>query len=295
MTPLSPGFVRVTLSSPELEHFTDVGLDQRVKLVLPLADSGLAHFPIDGDDDDWSWWQAWRELPAERQNPIRTYTARSIRPLDGEIDIDFVCHGDTGPASAWARRAGVGDEVVVVGPDARSSVAPMGIEWNPGHATTLLLVGDETAVPAISAICQSLDQDARGRVILEVPSPSDILPIAAPSGVDVTWLPRATPAADCLRPGDALVPAVRDWTSRYLTARHHGRPADAETLRDIDVDHEILWEVPGSAATSGDLYAFLAGEAGAITTLRRFLVSEMGIDRRHVAFMGYWRAGRAEN
>ncbi len=171
----------------------------------------------------------------------------------------------------------------------------MGIEWNPGRATTLLLVGDETAVPAISAICQSLDQDARGRVILEVPSPSDVLPIAAPSGVDVTWLPRATPVADSLRPGDALVPAVRDWTSRYLTARHHGRPADAETLRDIDVDHEILWEVPGSPASSGDLYAFLAGEAGAITTLRRFLVSEMGIDRRQVAFMGYWRAGRAEN
>ncbi|WP_245981406.1 siderophore-interacting protein [Frondihabitans australicus] len=293
---LSPNFVRVTLAAPELEHFSDRGLDQRIKVVLPLADSGFDTFPTNDDEsDDWGWWQAWRELPAERQNPIRTYTARSIRRHEGEIDVDFVTHGDGGPASAWVGRARVGDELVVVGPDARSGQPPMGIEWNPGDAATVLLAGDETAVPAIAAILETLAQDARGCVFLEVPTRADILPLIVPDAVDVHWLPRDAPSAGPLPYGDALVAAVRDWTGRYVTAQHHGHPVDASTLADIDVDHEILWEVPDGSAAGADLYAFFAGEASAIKTLRRFLVSEVGLDRQQVAFMGYWRQGKAEN
>lgn len=292
---LSPSFVRVTFHSPELVHFSDRGLDQRVKLVLPLADSGFEHFPQ--GTDDWSWWQAWRELPHERQNPIRTYTARQIRRHSGEVDVDFVSHGDAGPASAWVESSSLGDEVVMVGPDARSGQQPMGIEWNPRDARTLLLAGDETAVPAIAAILTQLPQDARGCVFLEVPSRADILPLAAPDGVDLHWLPRvADPVTDSSAAyGDPLIEAVRDWTSRYVTAQHHGMPVDGRTLKDVDVDHDILWEVPTDSEAGADLYAFLAGEAGAIKTLRRFLVSEVGIDRSQVAFMGYWRLGRAEN
>jgi NADPH-dependent ferric siderophore reductase len=70
-------------------------------------------------------------------------------------------------------------------------------------------------------------------------------------------------------------------------------------LSDVDVDSEILWEVPVDAAghplvQDTVLYAWLAGEAGVIKTLRRYLVSEKGVDRTSVAFMGYWRHGRAE-
>ncbi|HYI33451.1 MAG TPA: SIP domain-containing protein, partial [Glaciibacter sp.] len=68
-----------------------------------------------------------------------------------------------------------------------------------------------------------------------------------------------------------------------------------DDLPDVDIDHGILWDVPQAPTTpSSDLYAWLAGEASVIKTLRRFLVSETGIDRRQVAFMGYWRDGRAE-
>ena len=52
--------------------------------------------------------------------------------------------------------------------------------------------------------------------------------------------------------------------------------------------------MPEGQSLDGDCYAWLAGEASAITTLRRFLVREAGLDRRQVAFMGYWRMGRAE-
>ena len=61
----------------------------------------------------------------------------------------------------------------------------------------------------------------------------------------------------------------------------------------MDVDEDILWEVPTPAAPV-PLYAWLAGEAGVIRTLRRHLVAERGLDRRAVAFMGYWRLGRAD-
>ncbi|GIH23630.1 hypothetical protein Aph01nite_19400 [Acrocarpospora phusangensis] len=57
---------------------------------------------------------------------------------------------------------------------------------------------------------------------------------------------------------------------------------------------DLVWEVPPPPADTG-LYAWLAGEAGAITDLRRHLVRAIGIDRSHIAFMGYWKLGRAEN
>jgi NADPH-dependent ferric siderophore reductase len=59
-------------------------------------------------------------------------------------------------------------------------------------------------------------------------------------------------------------------------------------------EEEIVWDVPAGPDDSG-IYAWLAGEAGAITRLRRHLVGELGIDRSRVAFMGYWRMGRAES
>ena len=106
------------------------------------------------------------------------------------------------------------------------------------------------------------------------------------------WLPRREASSGH---GEALVVAVRRWTARYVTAWHHG-----VEVSEVDVDHDLLWDVPQGddprgAAVSSDLYAWFAGEAGAIKTLRRFLVSEVGIDRRQVAFMGYWRVGKSES
>ena len=66
-------------------------------------------------------------------------------------------------------------------------------------------------------------------------------------------------------------------------------------LEDVDVDSGILWEVPAetTAATgSSGVYAWLAGEAAVVKALRRHLVQTAGIDRRSVAFMGYWREGK---
>ncbi|ROQ41322.1 NADPH-dependent ferric siderophore reductase [Frondihabitans sp. PhB188] len=281
---LSPSFVRITFHGDDLVDFGDEGLDQRIKIVLPTEATGYDSFPTSDD-----WYGEWRQLPDHERNSFRTYTARRIRRAEREVDVDFVSHGDTGPASAWANHAGVGDDMMLIGPDGTSGWTGSGIEWKPAGAATTLLAGDETAVPAISAILEQLPDDARGCAFLEVPTAADILDLTKPAGVDVHWLAR-----DEASYGAPLIDAVRDWTSRYLTATHHGKPIDSATLADVDVDHDILWEVPQGRDLTGEFYAWLAGEAQAIKTLRRFLVSEVGIDRSQVAFMGYWRVGKAE-
>ncbi|TWX41059.1 siderophore-interacting protein [Frigoribacterium sp. ACAM 257] len=292
---LSPHFVRVTFTGDDLGDFGVDGLDQRIKLVLPLEATGYDTFPTD------DWWPSWRALPAHQQNALRTYTARAVRPQLREVDVDFVSHGDQGAAAAWLARTRVGDEAMLIGPDATSGVTGSGVEWAPGRASTVMIAGDETAVPAISSIVESLPADARGCVFLEVPTAGDVLPLVAPPGVAVHWLPRSGDGAaqhpaggEGVAYGVPLQTAVRGWTARYVTAWHRG-----VDLEEVDIEHDILWDVPQGeaqhgAALQGELYAWLAGEAGAIKALRRFLVSEVGVDRRQVAFMGYWRLGRAE-
>ncbi|GAA1944015.1 siderophore-interacting protein [Agromyces allii] len=299
---LSPTFVNVTFTGDDLSDFGTAGLDQRVKVVLPLEANGFASFP-DGED----WYTTWRELPGEQRNPFRTYTVRAVRPEQREVDVVFACHGDVGPASAWAGRAKAGDEIVLIGPDEFGSGRTLGIDWRPGEVDTLLLAGDETATPAICAILESLPADATGAAFLEVPESGDRLDVRAPAGVEVRWLARAVPGAAHAAPGSAhadhgslLAPAVRDWVVRHLADLGVSRAGTDESAAALaaaerdDLPDTPLWDVPAGHSLDGACYAWLAGEASVITGLRRFLVREAGLDRRQVAFMGYWRRGRAE-
>ncbi|MRG61738.1 siderophore-interacting protein [Agromyces sp. CFH 90414] len=290
---LTPHFTRITFTGEEFAGFGTAGLDQRVKVVLPLAGRGYADFP-DGED----WYQQWRELPADRRNPFRTYTVRAVRPAEREVDIDFALHGDIGPASTWAARAMAGEEIVLIGPDELSPDRAVGIDFRPGAVETVLLAGDETAAPAICAILEQLPATAAGVAIIEVPTTADELSVRAPAGVEVRWLART---ADDAVHGERLVPAVRDWVARNCApaADSAGATVDdlalaLEAAERADRDDAPLWDVPEGRSLDGDCYAWIAGEASVITGLRRFLVRDAGLDRRRVAFMGYWRRGRAE-
>ncbi|WP_422769526.1 siderophore-interacting protein [Plantactinospora sp. WMMC1484] len=281
LTRLSPSFLRVTFTGDDLDAFADGGRDQRIKLVLPAADGGLDHLPTGPD-----WYARWRELAERQQPPIRTYTVRAVRQHRREVDVDMVRHGDGGPATRWANRAAVGDRIVLIGPNARYAGDTGGVEFHPHHGDApLLLAGDETAVPAIASILGGLPAGARGTAFLEVPHVEDVLDLAAPPGVTVTWLAR-----DGAAPGTHLVPAVVAAAGELAPA---GRPAP-QALEEVDVDTAILWEVPDPSTTATGPYAWLAGEAGVVKTLRRHLVADRGWDRHLVAFMGYWRIGRAE-
>ena len=275
---LTPGFTRITLGDPELAHFGTGGLDQRIKLLLPPA-GGVVPEVGQFERPLMEWYRRWRALPDERRGVMRTYTVRAVRPAEATIDIDFALHGAEGPASSWAAAAAPGDELIVIGPDARAATSG-GIEWQPGSARRVLLAGDETAAPAIAAILERLDASYRGHAFIEVPTAADMLDVATRADIEVTWLPRGRRTH-----GARLEERVRAWGATLAAA-------PGEEASDPDPD-AILWDVPERAPTS-ERYAWLAGEAGVITTLRRHLVRDLGIDRRAVAFMGYWRRGRAE-
>ena len=290
---LSPSYVRVELAAPELADFGVDGplLDQRIKLVFPGASGRVPSFA--GADE--SWYATWLDLPEAERGHMRTYSVRDVvgEGADTRVVVDLVLHlaeGATGPGSSWAVAAAPGDRLVLVGP--RRGVAFGGIEFDPGTARSLLLAADETAVPAASRILADLPRTARGTAFLEVPHAADVLPCPAPPGMDVVWLPRS----DGDEHGVPLVEAVR---------RHVGLGRVAGLVEESVVDPD-LWETPtysssgeeldGAVTVGHDLsglYAWIAGESRLVTTLRRCLVGELDVDRRQVAFMGYWRRGVA--
>ncbi|MGP6170434.1 siderophore-interacting protein [Microbacterium sp. A196] len=287
---VSPNFVRVTFGGSDLDDFGTPGdvFDARIKLVFPPASGILPD--IDRDTDDW--WGAYLAVPEDERGSMRTYSVRSLNVADAatEVVVDFVLHlapGLTGPASLWASNAAVGDELWIVGPR-RGREDRSGIEFAPGAASAVVLVGDETAAPAIARILEDSPRDARGIAFIEVPSADDVLPINAPAGVTVHWLPRGD-AVHGLR----VIPTVLD----YLGDTGHSEI----TVQDAEGE-DLVWETPvhsgsgesiGVAAAGVDRYFWIAGESGVVTTLRRHLVKDLGIDRAQVAFMGYWRRGVA--
>lgn len=296
---LSPSFVRVELTGPCLEHFGVEGqplYDQRIKLVFPGVPGGPAP-SFEGADE--SWWDTWLARPEAERGHMRTYTVRDLvgDGPDTRLVVDIVVHaddhGEPGPGCRWAAGAEPGDRVAVLGP--RRGHAYGGIEFEPGTAGRLLLVGDETAVPAVCAILGQLPWDAVGAAYLEIPTAADAQTVQHPEGVRVVWLPREGAAH-----GELLRPAVLD----HLGVGH---PAAVDPADEVDPD---LWETPtysssgedvgSTTAAAGhdvddlrDLYAWIAGESGVVTALRRVLVKDLGVDRRRVAFMGYWRLGVA--
>jgi NADPH-dependent ferric siderophore reductase len=132
---------------------------------------------------------------------LRTYTVRAQREELGEIDIDFVLHEDGGPASRWAIAAQPGDIITVGGPGPKKLVDP--------HADWFLIVGDMTALPAISVNIETLPRDARGYAVIEVIEEGDIQHLDKPENLTIHWVMNPKPGQN----SDALHNVVShlDW------------------------------------------------------------------------------------
>ncbi len=292
---LSPSFVRVQLGGPLLR---DLGVvrpwyDQRIKLVFPGA-PGVVPTLVDeqSSNADVDWYSTWLARPEAERGHMRTYSVRDVigEGEETRLVVDIVVHeGATGPGNSWALSAAPGDQLAIMAP--RRGRPYGGIEWDPQAGRRLLIAGDETAVPAICVILEQLPATARGTAFVEVPYAADVQDVDHPVGVEVVWLPR-----EGAQHGELLHPAV---------AKHLGAPRPVVQVPDEEVDPD-LWETPtfsssGEAVSDGtgdpsatrhaDLYAWIAGESKVVTGLRRHLVRDLGVDRRQVAFMGYWRRG----
>ncbi|MYS83867.1 MULTISPECIES: siderophore-interacting protein [Streptomycetaceae] len=244
-TRLSPNFVRLTLGGPELEHLHETGFDQGVRLFFPREGQQDLRMPKVSNN---AWVAELMLLPKARRPWVRNYTVRAFRPERHEIDIEFALHGDAGPASAWAARARPGDPAGIFDLG-RMYLPPSHVDWH-------LLVGDESALPAILSILEHAPASLVAEVFLEVPEVADIRErVEAPAGVRV------------------------HWTARNGAGSRPGRLA--------------LNAVESAALPAGPFYTWTAGEHGLPTGLRRHLVNERKVPKSDITFFGYWRHGRS--
>jgi NADPH-dependent ferric siderophore reductase len=178
--------VRITVGGPELANFPwGGGGDQHV--VLYFYDQGV-ELP-----DPLTLTSA-RTMLGQVRPAMRSYTVRRHDPVHHELDIDFVLHAEGGVAANWAATTGPGDHLIVVGP----SPAYLPDPTIPAH----VLLGDETALPAIGAMLAHLPASATVTSIIEIAGPAEEQPLAGP----VTWLHRGDRPAGT---PDLLLAALR--------------------------------------------------------------------------------------
>ncbi|NIF27286.1 siderophore-interacting protein [Pantoea sp. Tr-811] len=279
---LSPSLTRLVFSGPDVAAMNTLAPDQRVKLFFPAPDGSLPILP-----NDLHWKAAHSALPSAQRPPMRTYTIRALRREALEVDVDFVLHGVNGPASAWASLAQVGDRLQMIAPNLAYAGDPGGYEWKPPKGVrNVLLMGDETALPAIAGILEQLADSQPGLAVeafVEVPLESDCLALRHSPATRLHWLPR-----DLLQceQGQAMQHAARE-----LASLPQGQADTAVRLEDVDIDTRILWE---QASAAGSLFhAWVAGESATVMEIRRYLIKERGLPRECLTLMGYWRAGRS--
>jgi NADPH-dependent ferric siderophore reductase len=233
---LTPGMVRVVLTGGDLHD-----------LVMPDATDAyvnLAFRPEGASYDEVFDPQAHRgdDRPREEWPVRRRYTVRAWEPDEARLTLDFVVHGDTGVAGPWAEAAQPGDALVFTGPSGGYRPEPQS-DWH-------LLVGDESALPAIAASLEALPAEATAVVRLVCAGPDHELSLATEADLDLRWLHRS------------------------------GDPMDVTLLPDAVAD---LSFPPGRPL------GFVHGEADEIRAVRRHLLRERGLVRRDLSCSPYWR------
>lgn len=168
---LTPHMLRVTFGGIGLHDFPANQEGAHVKVLIPQGDIDPFEFVA--------------QLESGQRPVMRTYTVRHHRADENELDIDFVIHGDGGPASNWAQAALPGDYIGLFGPGPKK-MTYLDADW-------FLLAADMTAIPAAAAALEELPKDAVGTAVFEVTSDDDRQKIDAPAGIDIHWLVHDNP------------------------------------------------------------------------------------------------------
>ncbi|MPZ56013.1 MAG: siderophore-interacting protein [Rhizobiales bacterium] len=219
---IAASMIRVTLGG-DLDGFTSLGFDDHVKLFFPSGRTG----------DD-----------GQPHADSRDYTPRRYDPAASTLDIEFVIH-DAGPATRWAMQAQPGQPLAIGGPRG-SFVISTNFDWH-------LLIGDDTALPAIARRLAELPAGTRAVVLAEVGGPDDQVPFESAADVSITWAHR-----------DGAEAGASDVLARTL-----------KTLKLPD----------------GDYYAWVAAESLTAKALRTQLIAEHGANPKWIRAAGYWRRG----
>jgi NADPH-dependent ferric siderophore reductase len=210
---------RIVLVGPELEQFTSLGFDDHVKVFFPSSEG-----PV-----------------------MRDFTPRHFDAAAGELWIDFYQHA-TGPAAEWAARATVGQPLTVGGPRGSAVISLEGIDAH-------VLVGDETALPAIGRRLEELPGGAHALVVVESDGEAQGYPLRSDASLEVINVGR--------------------------TSAPSGQPAG-----------EIIAKLRDVTFPPGRCFIWVATESNAARAIRRYLTDERGIDRHWVKAAGYWQRGK---
>jgi NADPH-dependent ferric siderophore reductase len=236
--PITPRMRRITLGGPDLAGFSSAAADDHVKLFFPAPGELKPQLPMPGPG-------GMRPSRGGSGANMRDYTPRRFDPARLELVIEFVVHGD-GPASNWAAHAKPGDWIGIGGP--RGSML---IPDYDGY----LLIGDETALPAISRRLEEMPPGKAVCALIEVADQHEKRHLTNPSNAEVIWL-------------------FRD-----------GAPLGTAALFDKAVRSMRL--------PLGDVHAWIAGEIDVARQLRQYLIDERGFTRAQIKAAGYWRHGQA--
>lgn len=229
--------VRVTLGGADLADFTSASFDDHIKIFLPETPGAPVAAPTPGPNG--------LSFPEGAPRPIaRDYTPRRYDPATQELDIDFVLHED-GPASNWAAQAQPGQTLLIAGPRG-SFVVPTGFDWH-------LLIGDETALPAISRRLEELPDGVQVIALIEIPQASNQIPLAARAGQQVQWLHR------------------------------NGVPAGGSQLLPQAAASLVL--------PQGDGYVWVAAESAAAHAVLDIMMSQHKTHKRRIRAASYWKRG----
>ena len=202
--------LRIVLGGDELAGFAIEGAASSVRLLLPPPGEAEIEMP--------TWTGNQFELANGDRAPIRTFTPRSFDADRNELTIDVVLHA-SGAANDWARRAQAGDVVAISGPGRAEPLDE--------SARSFLLVGDETALPAIGQLLEWIESERSVDVYVEVRGGDARLDLPAHPGATVTWLD-AVPDGT---PGAAMADAVEALDELADAAWVAGEAAAVQRLR----------------------------------------------------------------
>lgn len=235
VTQLTPSMRRITLTGPDLKGFVSSSFEDHVKLFLPASPGAKPVMPTIGAKG--------LLFPENETHPImRDYTPRSYDAAAQELDIDFVLN-HKGPATDWAVLAKPGDYLGIGGPRG-SFLIPKEYDWH-------LLIGDETALPAIGRRLAELPEGKQAIAVIKTRTLEGKINFGTPCRLTAQWVVDDEPSQNG---ADALERAVRD-----------------------------------TKLPQGNGFVWAAGEYTDIKCIREYLVNEQGVDKSRIRAASYWR------
>jgi len=201
--------IRVVFAGPELDGFPTGREGGNCKLLLPDEGETRESFA--------------RRLAANQSITKRTYTVRKFDTDAGELTVDFVAHGDEGPASRWANHAEAGSFLGFAGPST-PKVTHFEADW-------YLIAADPSTIPVAAVVLESMPRDAKGVAIFEVTSAEDRQEIGIPQGFEVYWLIHTTPSVPSTAQQDLI--ASLNWPAGRVQTCIAGESSVIRSLRDF--------------------------------------------------------------